>query len=304
MTTPSTVWSDPEAVPVVQASRRGKVWSALHQNALVLIGTTVICLFVLFGLAGLLIVHLPPLQGLYSNQDLMHALAPPFSPGHVLGTDNLGRDTALQLLAGLGTSLLAGVAVTVLALVFGLVFGMVAGYFPGWADALIGGVVDVTLGFPVILLAVVLAGAVGAGLLPVVVSVGVVNWAGFARIIRGQTLSLRAREFVEASRALGLPTWRILLGHVAPHLLPPTLVMATYYMAVAIMVEAGLSFLGLGVQPPTPSLGQMIAVGRDYLYVSPWYAIIPCIALTLIVLGFTTLGDGLRDMCDPRLGRQ
>jgi ABC-type dipeptide/oligopeptide/nickel transport system permease subunit len=181
---------------------------------------------------------------------------------------------------------------------------VIAGYFRGVPDVLIGGAVDVTLAFPVILFAVVIAGAMGAGLPAVVLSVGLTNWAGFARIIRGQALSLREQGFVEASEALGTPTWRILLTHFVPNLLPTTLVMASYYMAVAIVVEAGLSFLGLGAQPPTPSLGQMISDGRDYVYVSPWFAVIPCIALALVVLGLNTLSDGLRDVFDPRLGRQ
>jgi ABC-type dipeptide/oligopeptide/nickel transport system permease subunit len=304
MATPAAAWSEADAMRSVQGSRVGDLWYALRQNVLVLIGSILVGLFVLLGIAGLVIFLTPALQGLYSNQDLMHTLAPPLSPGHLLGTDNLGRDIAYRLVAGLGTSLLVGVAVSVLSLFFGMIFGVIAGYFRGWPDALIGAVVDVTLGFPVILFAVVIAGALGAGLLAVVVSVGLINWAGFARIIRGQTLSLREREFVEASEALGIPTWRILLTHFVPNLMPPTLVMASYYMAVAIIVEAGLSFLGLGAQPPTPSLGQMISDGRDYLYVSPWFAVIPCIVLALVVLGLSTLGDGLRDIFDPRLGRQ
>jgi peptide/nickel transport system permease protein len=143
----------------------------------------------------------------------------------------------------------------------------------------------------------------GPGIPAVILAVSVVNWAGFARIIRAQTLSLRERAFVEAARALGVPSWKIILRHLVPNTVGVSLVMATYYIAVTVIAEVGLAFIGLGAQPPTPSLGQMIANGRNYLYNDPWVAIIPGLAIALIVLGLNTLGDGLRDIFDPRLRR-
>ena len=141
------------------------------------------------------------------------------------------------------------------------------------------------------------------GLLSVIVAVSVVNWAGFARIIRAETMSLREREFVEAARALGVSHWRIILRHVIPNTVGSTLIMSSYYIAYTVIAEAGLSFIGMGAQPPTPSLGQMIASGRDYLYVDSWMAVVPGVAIALIVLGLNTLGDSLRDVFDPRLRR-
>jgi peptide/nickel transport system permease protein len=150
---------------------------------------------------------------------------------------------------------------------------------------------------------VIFAAALEPGFAAIVLAVSVVNWAGFARIIRAQALSLRQREFVEAARALGISDIWIMIRHIVPHTISTTLVMASYYVAVSVIVEAGLSFIGLGLQPPLPSLGQMVADGRNYLSVSAWAAVVPGITITLIVLGLNTVGDGLRDFADPRLSR-
>ena len=158
-------------------------------------------------------------------------------------------------------------------------------------------------GLPDALLAVMLAGIIGPGFLAILLAVSLLNWAGFARIMRTYALGLRDQEFVQAARALGIPAWRIVLRHLVPNVVPPLLVMGSYYVAVTIIVEAGVSFLGLGIQPPTPSLGQMIADGRNYLGVDVWQAFTPGIAIAIAVLGFNLLGDGLRDVLDPRLAK-
>ena len=181
--------------------------------------------------------------------------------------------------------------------------GTVSGYFRGAIDWLISGLIDLTWGFPLLLLAVIVVGILQPGLTSVIVAVAVVNWAGFARIIRAETMSLREREFVEAARALGVPHWRIILRHVIPNTVGSTLIMSSYYVAYTVIAEAGLSFIGMGAQAPTPSLGVMIFSGRDYLYVDAWMAIVPGVAIALIVLGLNTLGDSLRDVFDPRLRR-
>jgi peptide/nickel transport system permease protein len=181
--------------------------------------------------------------------------------------------------------------------------GLLAGFFKGVVDVVISGIIDVSWGFPVILLAVMLAGIIGAGFKSIILAVALLNWAGFARIIRGYALSLREREFVEAARALGIPSWRIITTHFIPNVTAPTLVMASYYVAVTIIIESGLSFLGLGVQPPTPSLGQMLADGRDFLRLAPWQVVLPGTIVALAVFGFNILGDALRDILDPRLSR-
>jgi ABC-type dipeptide/oligopeptide/nickel transport system permease subunit len=199
--------------------------------------------------------------------------------------------------------MLVGVAVTGLSVVVGMALGSIAGYFRGPIDTAISALVDLTWGFPLLLVAVIVVGVLRPGLTPVIVAVALVNWAGFARIIRAETISLREREFIEAARALGVSHSRILLRHIVPNTIASTLVMSSYYIAYTVIAEAGLSFIGMGAQPPTPSLGQMIALGRDYLYADAWMAIIPGIGIALIVLGLNTLGDGLRDIFDIRTRR-
>ncbi|HEU5432240.1 MAG TPA: ABC transporter permease, partial [Thermomicrobiales bacterium] len=185
--------------------------------------------------------------------------------------------------------------------VVGGLAGAVAGYYPGPVDTVISGVVELTWGFPLILLAVILAGALGPGLVATVLAIGLVNWAGFARIVRGEVLGLREAEYVQAAKAIGLRDRTVLWRHIMPNVVPPTLVMASYYVALAIVIEAGLSFIGMGAQPPLPSLGVMIAEGRNYMFQSPWVTTIPGVAILLIVLALNFFGDGLRDALDPRL---
>jgi ABC-type dipeptide/oligopeptide/nickel transport system permease subunit len=293
-----------EAVELASETRRGRdALALLRQNKLALLGAVVTFLFVGIGIVGAVIVLAPGLKHLYLNQDLEATLKPPLAAGHLLGTDNFGRDLAWRVVAGTGISLLVGVAVTALSVVVGMTLGAIAGYYGGAADAAISALVDLTWGFPLLLVAVIAVGILQPGLTAVIVAVALVNWAGFARIIRAEALSLREREFVEAARALGVRDRRIVLRHVVPNTIGSTLVMSSYYVAYAVIAEAGLSFIGMGAQAPTPSLGQMIANGRDYLYVDAWMAIVPGVAIALIVLGLNTLGDGLRDVFDPRLRR-
>ncbi|HEY7033777.1 MAG TPA: ABC transporter permease [Thermomicrobiales bacterium] len=292
-----------ERTPLRPGRGLGDRLAPLWANKLTLIGgaITLACLFV--AAIGTVLLATPGFRHLYLDQDVNAALIKPFSQGRLLGTDNLGRNTAWRIAAGMAISLLIGMVVTAASMSFGLILGAVAGYFRGPVDRIISGLIDLTWGFPVILVAVIFAGMFKPGIPAVILAVSVVNWAGFARIIRAQTLSLRERAFVEAARALGVPAWKVILRHLVPNTIATSLVMASYYIAVTVIAEAGLSFIGLGAQPPTPSLGQMIANGRNYLYNDPWVAIIPGIAIALIVLGLNTLGDGLRDVFDPRLRR-
>lgn len=298
----STALAEPmEVTP--EANRLADAFALVRSNKLALLGGVVTLLFFGVGSVGAVIVLVPSLQHLYLDQNLIDTLKPPLTSGHLLGTDNLGRDLAWRVAAGTGISLLVGVAVTALSVVVGMALGAVSGYFRGAIDWLISGLIDLTWGFPLLLLAVIVVGILQPGLTSVIVAVAVVNWAGFARIIRAETMSLREREFVEAARALGVPHWRIILRHVIPNTVGSTLIMSSYYVAYTVIAEAGLSFIGMGAQPPTPSLGQMISSGRDYLYVDAWMAIVPGVAIALIVLGLNTLGDSLRDVFDPRLRR-
>jgi peptide/nickel transport system permease protein len=270
--------------------------AALTANKLSLAGSFVVVGYVLIGLVGPLVVPYD-----YAKQDLLGSLQPPLSEGHLLGTDQVGRDMLSRLVVGIRISLMVGFGVTLISLVVGTLAGALAGYYRGAVDTLISGAVELTWSFPLILIAVILAGALGPGLTATVLAVGLINWAGFARIVRGEVLRLREAEFVLAARALGVSDRRILVRHVLPNVLAPALVMASYYVALAIIVEAGLSFIGMGAQVPLPSLGVMIAEGRNYMHLQHWVTTVPGVAIVTIVLALNLLGDGLRDVLDPRL---
>ncbi len=287
----------------IPPARRRLRLRTLRGSFAVVAGGILVGAFMITGAIGVLLLYVPGLKHTWADQDLLLTLQPPGTADHLLGTDPLGRDLLMRLVAGLGVSFTLAFAVTALTLVIGMVLGLAAGYFGGVVDNVISGLIDIVWGFPLILLAVMLAGIMRPGFLSILFAVGLLNWAGFARVIRGYALSLREREFVQAARALGIPTWRILLTHFVPNVLAPTLVMGSYYVAVTIIIEAGVSFLGLGIQPPTPSLGQLVADGRNYLNASAWQVVVPGSAIALSVLGFNLLGDGLRDLLDPRLAK-
>jgi peptide/nickel transport system permease protein len=225
-------------------------------------------------------------QGDPRTQELALRLAGP-SWAHPLG-----------LVAGARISLLVGVAVVSVSAVVGLVVGGVAGYAGGWTDTLLGRVIDVLMAFPGILLAIALVAALGPSLRNVVIALAAIGWVGYARLVRGQVLKAREFEYVLAARSLGASAPRVLVRHVLPFAFPAVLVQATLWMAGAIVAEASLSFLGLGVQPPTPSWGAMLDAGRSHLLDAPHLTIFPGLAIALLVLGFNFLGDGLRDRVD------
>ena len=233
--------------------------------------------------------------------DLVNQLQGP-SPSHWLGTDIQGRDVWSRLVYGSRVSLSAGVVSQLIALLLGLTLGLAAGFRGGWVDELVMRLADVTLAFPTLLLLIAMAAALQPSLGVVFLTIGVVGWAGMARLVRGQVLVVRQLEFVQASRALGARDVRIVLQHVLPSVIAPVLIAATLGVAAAIMAESALSFLGLGVQPPTPSWGAMIADGRDLnqLRHAPWTSVAPGFAIGAAVLGFNLLGDALRDALDPR----
>jgi peptide/nickel transport system permease protein len=234
-----------------------------------------------------------------SAQDLPVRLAGP-SLAHPFGLDELGRDVLARILRGARISLLVGVVVVTVSSSIGLLLGSIAGYFGGLVDDVISRVSDVLLAFPGILLAIALVAVLGPSLVNVVLALSVIGWVGYARLVRGQVLRTRELEYVHAARALGARVPRILWRHVIPSTIPALIVQATLGMAGAIISEASLSFLGLGVQPPTPSWGTMINGGRAHLLDAPHLTVFPGIAIALLVLGFNFLGDGLRDALDPR----
>ena len=239
-----------------------------------------------------------PLRG-----ELAASLRPP-SHTFLLGSDAQGRDVLSRVLYGARLSLAVGLISQSIALFLGLTLGLIAGFYGRWIDGVIMRVADVTLAFPSLLLLIAIAAAVKPSLPVVFIVIGVVGWAGMARITRGQVLLARGLEYVQAARALGASDARIIARHLLPNLIAPVIVAATLGLGGAIMAEAALSFLGLGAQPPTPSWGAMVAEGRDLLRVAPWVSIAPGVAIGLAVFGLNLLGDGLRDALDVHgLGR-
>ncbi|MFQ6604724.1 MAG: ABC transporter permease [Fidelibacterota bacterium] len=218
-----------------------------------------------------------------------------------LGTDNFGRDVLSRLLYGARISLLVGISASTLSLIVGLILGAIAGFWGGWLETIIMRFTDIMFGFPTLLFLIGITAAFEPSLTVVFIAIGFVSWPGMARLMRGQVLSVKEREFVKAAQVLGFSRWRILWRHVVPNCLAPVIVAYTLGIAGAIMAEASLSFLGLGAQPPTPSWGAMINTGKDFLRLAPWISMAPGIAIAITVLGFNLLGDSLRDALDPTL---
>lgn len=252
-------------------------------------------------LAALLAPWLSPHDPLTGDLRGAYLLKPGGS--YPLGTDSQGRDVLTRVLFGARISLAVGLVSQTVAALLGVTLGLVAGWYGRWVDALVMRLADITLAFPTLLLLIAVAAAVRPSLLVIFVVIGAVGWAGMARLVRGQVLSLREGEFVLASRALGAPDRRILLRHLLPNVRAQVIIAASLGMAAAIMAEAALSFVGLGTQPPTPSWGSMVADGRDLLRTAPWVSFAPGVAIGLAVLGFNLVGDGLREAYDPRLTR-
>ncbi|PVV07473.1 MAG: ABC transporter permease [gamma proteobacterium symbiont of Ctena orbiculata] len=233
--------------------------------------------------------------------DLEKILQPPV-PSGLLGYDDLGRPILMRLVAGAQTSFLVAVGVVGLSAIVGTAIGLLAGYHGGWLDLLLVRVIDVFLAFPGILLAIALAGVMGPGIDNLIIALSAVGWVGYARLSRGQVLSLRSRDHVTAAIALGSSQWTILTKHLLPLLFAPLIVEATFGMAGMVIAEAGLSFLGLGVQPPYASWGSMIRDGASYMLMAPHMVLAPGVAIMLVVLSLNLLGDRLRDYLDIRLG--
>ena len=237
---------------------------------------------------------------------LLDRLTPPMwaqggSSRHPLGTDTLGRDVLSRLLHGARISLIVGLAAVLVAGVVGGGLGLVAGYRGGWADDLLMRLGDIQLAFPVLLLGVAVIAVLGASLTNMILVLGASGWVTYARIARGETLSLKERDFVAAARALGAPARHVVARHLLPNVLPPLLVVTTFSVARTIIAEASLSFLGLGLPPPTPSWGAMLDEGRNYITTGWWLALFPGLAILLLVLAINLCGDWLRDALDPRI---
>jgi peptide/nickel transport system permease protein len=232
--------------------------------------------------------------------DTVKRLQPPLSDGHPLGTDEFGRDLLARLVWGARVSLLAGAVTAAAAMVIGVALGIVGGFYSGWPETVVMRLTDILMAFPYVLLAIALVAGLGPGLRNAMVAIAIVGFPIYTRLVRGAVLSLREREFVEAARALGAGDAVILGRHVLPHLVSPVIVAFSLDVGAKILVTAGLSFLGLGTQPPTADWGSMLATGRQFVILSPHVALLPGLAIFVIVLALNLVGDAVRDMLDPR----
>jgi len=267
----------------------------LTEDIPALTAVAVLVLLVFIAVVGPALVRFDPY-----TMDLEHLRQPP-DRAHLLGTDSTGRDILSRLVYGARISLSIGVIASFLSLSIGIFFGLIAGYFGGKTDAVLSQFFDIFLAFPSLLLAIGISAVMPAGLASAMLAITLVGWAGFARLVRGITLSLKEQTYVEASRALGASSARILYRHILPNALPLLIVAGSLRVGGFILLEAALSFLGLGVQPPTPTWGSMISLNRAYINSAPWMVIFPGLAISVTVISFNILGDFLRDKLDPRM---
>jgi peptide/nickel transport system permease protein len=270
-------------------------WRYFKRNRLAVGGSIIILITLLIAGSAALIAPRDP-----GKTDVSLKLKPP-SLHHYLGTDQLGRDVFSRMLHGAKVSLSVGFVAVAISILIGILVGAVAGYYGGWVDALLMRFVDIMLCFPSFFLILTVVALLGPSLFKVMVVIGITSWMGTSRFVRAEFLSLRERDFVQAAKALGVRDPRIIFRHILPNALAPVFVTATLDVASAILVEAGLSFLGFGVQPPAPSWGNILTEGRTYIFDAWWLTVFPGLAILITVLSFNLMGEGLRDALDPRL---
>jgi len=293
-----TEWlRDPSPASRTQA-RLGQsylAWLRMRRNPLAMVGLVIIAaLLVMAAFAPWIATHDP------LTQNLGQRLLPPGTPGHFLGTDDFGRDIWSRIVYGSRITLYIVTLVAVTAPVLGLAIGTVAGYFGGWVDQVLMRITDIFLAFPRLILALALVAVLGPGIENAVLAIALTAWPPYARVARAETLTVRTSDYIAAVRLQGAGSGRIIWGHVMPMCLPSVIIRVTLDMAGVILIAAGLGFLGLGVQPPTPEWGLMISSGRKFLFEQWWVATMPGLAIFIVSLGFNLLGDGLRDVLDPR----
>src|SRR5438876_2152516 len=268
---------------------------ARRRNAVAIVAAGVLIAAVL---AAALAPWLPLLDP--DTVDTPNRLRPPLSSGHALGTDEFGRDLLARLVWGARVSLLAGVITAAASMLVGVALGILGGFYTGWIETVVMRLTDILMAFPYILLAIAIVGGLGPGLRNAMIAIAIVGFPIYTRLVRGVVLSLREREFVEAARALGATDPLILGRHILPHLLSPVIVAFSLDVGVKILATAGLSFLGLGTQPPTADWGSMLATGRQFVVLSPHVALLPGLAIFVVVLALNMVGDAVRDILDPR----
>jgi len=289
-------------VPEEQIGLWQDAWHRFRRNRLAVLGTVLVIFLVLVAFLSPLLVHfhviVDPL-----NQDVSNVEVGSGQGGHPLGTDELGRDTLSRLMYGSRISLSVGVLVQGIVLPIGLAIGLTAGYVGGRIDNLLMRFTDVWYAFPDLIFVLVLVSVFGPSLLSIFGAIALVNWVNLARLVRGQVLSIKEKEFIEAARASGSPPIKLIVKHLLPNSLGPIIVTLTFGIPQAIFLEAVLSFLGVGIQPPTPTWGQMVFDGYEAIYANPTSVVFPALAIGFTLLAFSFIGDGLRDALDPRMRR-
>jgi oligopeptide transport system permease protein len=300
MTSITLVPGSPRGAEVMQRAVRGRsLWDdarrRLLQNKAVVASLIVLGILVLMAVVGPWLVPFRYDQVIKSD-----SWAPPLTHGHLLGADALGRDLLARLCSGLGISLMIGIVATAVSLIVGITWGAVAGYFGGMIDEVMMRIVDVLYSLPFIFFVIVLMVVFGSNFILLFVAIGAVEWLTMARIVRGQTLTLKQKEFVEAARAAGLSGPSIIFRHIVPNLLGPVVVYVTLTIPGVILSESTLSFLGLGVQPPLASLGTLLSTGASYMELAPWLLLFPALIMVVTLMSLNFIGDGLRDALDPK----
>lgn len=287
--------SAPSSVALQGVITRPRRVPTFLRSPLTVAGLVIIAVFVFAAIAAPVVAPYIP-----EKQNLAQRLKPPGAE-HILGTDSLGRDVFSRIVWGARISLSIGLVVVLSASIFGTIIGLVAGYMGGLVDDTLMRITDIFFAFPSLILAMAIAGALGPSLTTAMIAIAVVTWPVYARLVRGQVLSLRKREFVEAAESVGASGARIIRKHLLPNSLSPILVQASFDMGGAILIAAGLSFIGFGAQPPLAEWGVMISDGRKYVTTQPWLPLFPGLAILFTVAAFNLIGDGLRDALDPRL---
>ncbi|TET52174.1 MAG: ABC transporter permease [Actinomycetota bacterium] len=270
-------------------------WKRLRRNKLAMLGLAIVLFLILMAIFAPLLAPYDPIMRIKEDS----SLAP--SRTHLFGTDLLGRDIFSRVIYGSRISIEVGIVAVGISVILGLFFGALAGYYGRWPDAIIMRVADIFFAFPYILGAIAIMTILGSGIVNIFIAIGVLGWAYFARVFRGSILSIKNKEYIEAAKALGASNTRIITKHIFPNAIAPIIVLATMNVGTAIIVEAALSFLGIGVQPPTPAWGKMLSEALDFIDIAPWMMLFPGLAIVFTVLGFVLLGDGLRDAFDPKM---
>jgi len=269
------------------------------RHTLGIVGLVLLLAFIILAVFAPVLVRFDPY-----TMELENSFVPAGTDGHILGTDNFGRDTFSRLVYGSRVSLLIGIVVVTVAAIVGTILGLVSGYYGGWVDFTVMRLVEVFYSFPFLILVIAVMALLGPSIFNVMWVLGLVNWPSYARLVRAQVLSLRKQEYIQAARVTGCSDARIIFRHIMPNTITPIIVQATLGIPGAILSSAALGFLGFGVQPPTPEWGSMVNEGKDYILLNPDMILWPGLCIFLVVLSFNFIGDALRDTLDPRLSRQ